>query len=263
MSSKISAIDDRLLASKPATTNNKSHPCLYETVLFSIPAISSSPFMGTIPAVKGQLITLEGIDGSGKSTAALHIVSKLQEIMPDRKIVCTAEPTTGEAGRILRSKLSQANTVETPESVMQELFLFMADHADHLERLVLPSLREGAIVISDRYADSTAAYQGVTLHGVVHDPVQWIRTIYSPWNRRPDRTLLFVLDPRVALERMHSRKGKEKFEQFWFLQSVDENFRRLAEQEPKRFVQIDAGHDIETVVETAINAVLGLIYSND
>ncbi len=209
--------------------------------------------------MKGQLITLEGIDGSGKSTVSLRIVSKLREIMPDTKIVCTAEPTTGDAGRILRSKLSQSNADETPESVMQELFLFMADHADHLERLVLPSLRDGAIVISDRYADSTFAYQGVTLHGVVNDPVQWIQTIYIPWNRCPDRTLLFVLDPEIALERMHSRKGREKFEQFRFLQSVDKNFRLLAAQEPGRFVLIDASCDIEIVVETAMNAVLDLI----
>jgi dTMP kinase len=215
--------------------------------------------LGLVTDVNGQLITLEGIDGSGKSTAAKHIASKLQELMPDRRIIFTAEPTTGVAGKILRAKLSQTDACETPASAMEELFLFMADHADHLARLVFPSLEEGAIVISDRYADSTVAYQGVTLQGIVPDPVQWIRSIYSPWNLQPDQTLLFALDPKSALQRIQSRKEREKFEGLRFLQSVDDNFRRLAALEPMRFVLIDASVDAECVAETSLNAILDLI----
>jgi dTMP kinase len=216
-------------------------------------------FPGPLLDVNGQLITLEGIDGSGKSTAAKHIASRLRELMPDRRIILTAEPTMGVTGKILRAKLSQANSDETSASVMEELFLFMADHADHLARLVFPSLEEGAIVISDRYADSTAAYQGVTLQGIVPDPVQWIRSIYGPWNLQPDRTLFFVLDPKNALQRIQSRKGREKFEGLGFLQSVDHNFRRLAALEPKRFVLIDASMDAEHVAKISLNAILDLI----
>ncbi|MBN1234632.1 MAG: dTMP kinase [Methanotrichaceae archaeon] len=211
--------------------------------------------------MKGQLITLEGIDGSGKSTAARHIASKLAETLPERKLVLTAEPTAGKVGQILREELARANNIETESSAaqhMQELFLFMADHAQHLTKTVLPSLEAGAIVLSDRYADSTAAYQGVTLRGIVPDPVQWIQNIYSPWNLPPDKTLLFVLDPRSALERMQSRQGREKFERLEFLRSVDDNFRRMAALEPQRFVQIDAGQDAENVAEEAIKAILHL-----
>ena len=218
--------------------------------------------LGPVSDVNGQLITLEGIDGSGKSTAAKHISSKLQELMPDRRIILTAEPTTGVAGKILRAKLSQTDACETPASAMEELFLFMADHADHLARLVFPSLEEGAIVISDRYADSTVAYQGVTLQGIVPDPVQWIRSIYGPWNLQPDRTLLFALDPKNALQRIQSRKEREKFEGLRFLQSVDDNFRRLAALEPKRFVLIDASLDAESVATTSLNAILDLIFKH-
>ena len=121
---------------------------------------------------------------------------------------------------------------------------------------VLPALQAGAIVLSDRYADSTAAYQGVTLRGIVPDPVQWIQNIYLPWNLRPDKTLLFVLDPHSALLRMKSRQGREKFERLEFLQSVDENFRRMAALEPDRFVLINAGRDAEDVAEEATRAVL-------
>jgi len=95
--------------------------------------------------------------------------------MPEQRFVFTAEPTNSDAGKILRAQLSQAKVesrVISSARVMEELFLFMADHADHLASLVLPSLGKGAIVISDRYTDSTAAYQGVTLRGIVPDPVQ-------------------------------------------------------------------------------------------
>ena len=180
--------------------------------------------------------------------------------MPERRLVLTAEPTTGEVGRILRAEMARTGSYKTSATQrMQELFLFMADHAHHLTKTVLPALKTGAIVLSDRYADSTAAYQGVTLSGIVPDPVSWIQSIYRPWNLRPDRTLLFVLDPRAALQRMQSRKGRQKFERLEFLRSVDENFRRMAVLEPERFVQIDAEQDAEKVAEEAIKAILNLI----
>ena len=212
--------------------------------------------------MNGLLITLEGIDGSGKSTAARHIASRLYDLMPEQRLVFTAEPTNSEAGKILRAQLSQPtedSKVFSSAMVMEELFLFMADHADHLARLVDPSLKEGAIVISDRYADSTAAYQGVTLRGIVPDPVQWIRSIYSPWNLPPDRTLLFALDPSLALQRLRSRTEQEKFERPGFLREVDGNFQRLARQEPERFVLIDASVDAELAATQALQAILDLI----
>ncbi len=135
----------------------------------------------------------------------------------------------------------------------------MADHADHLTKLVNPSLKDGAIVISDRYADSTAAYQGVTLRGIVPDPVQWIRSIYSPWNLLPDMTLLYVLDPDQALKRIQSRPMQGKFERPRFLREVDCNFRWLADQEPERFVLIDASRESERVADEAMQAILDLV----
>jgi dTMP kinase len=210
--------------------------------------------------VSGQLITLEGIDGSGKSTAAKHIALKLAELMPARRLVLTAEPTTSGAGKILRTELARADAGETSVAQrMEELFLFMADHAGHLAKTIIPSLQCGAIILSDRYTDSTAAYQGVTLRNVLPDPVQWIRSLYKPWNIPPDRTLLFVLDPGLALQRMQSRPGREKFERFEFLQSVDKNFRMLAAGEPERFVLIDAGKPPETVAEEALLSILELL----
>jgi len=212
--------------------------------------------------VKGQLITLEGIDGSGKGTVAKHISARLAEMMPERKLVLTAEPTTGQAGRILRAEMEKTCDKECEPSVarrMQELFLFMADHASHLTETVLPALQTGAIVLSDRYADSTAAYQGVTLRGIVPDPVSWIQNIYRPWNLLPDITLLLVLDPHIALQRMQSRRGRQKFERLEFLRLVDDNFRRMAALEPERFVQIDAEQNEKNVADDALDAIQRLM----
>ena len=209
----------------------------------------------------GRLITLEGIDGSGKSTALPHIARKIAEKQPKRKIVLTAEPTSEEVGRILRAELREASGDEqaSPAMRMKELFLFMADHAQHLDRIVQPSLKDGAVVLSDRYADSTAAYQGVTLQGIVPHPVVWIQEVFRPWNAVPDMTLLFLLDPELALKRLGSRPGKEKFERLDFLRSVEENFRRIASAEPERFVLINAAQDEEAVARDAARATLDLI----
>ena len=211
--------------------------------------------------MKGRLITLEGIDGSGKSTALPHIAHRIAEMQPKRKIVLTAEPTSGEVGRILRAGLKEASGDEqaSPAMRMNELFLFMADHAEHLDQMVLPSLIVGAVVLSDRYADSTAAYQGVTLEGILPHPVFWIQEVFRPWNAVPDMTLLFLLDPERALKRLGSRPGKEKFERLEFLRSVEKNFQRLASAEPERFVLIDAAQDEEAVAQDAAGAVLDLL----
>lgn len=212
--------------------------------------------------VLGRLVTLEGIDGSGKSTVLRHIASRLRQVLPERRIVLTAEPTTGDVGRILRAELGKSDREGSEASAamrMQELFLFMADHAHHLAETVIPSLENGAIVLSDRYADSTAAYQGVTLRGIVPDPVSWIQSISRPWNVLPDMTLLFLLEPESALKRMQSRSSREKFERLEFLRLVEENFRAIAALEPRRFVFIDAGQSEKAVAKEATDAVLDLV----
>ena len=205
-----------------------------------------------------MLITLEGIDGSGKSTVARDLVSRLQELMPERRWVLTAEPTKGEVGRVLRARLKDREQMDVAGR-MEELFLFMADHADHLKRTIIPSLREGSMVISDRYADSTVAYQGVTLRGIVPDPVRWIQNLLKPWNVVPERTLFFAIEPALALERINSREGREKFERLDFLKEVDNNFERLVSEETERFTRIDAALNPDEVSEIAVRVLLDII----
>jgi len=219
------------------------------------------------PNVKGLLITLEGIDGSGKTTVLEMLREWLAKSMPERRFVFTAEPTKSEAGQILRARLSsgtqEASAQEYDELLrarkMEELFLFMADHSNHLASTIIPSLNDGAVVISDRYTDSTAAYQGVTLRGIVPDPVRWIINFRAPWDTAPNRTLLFAIDPASAFERIRSRRNKEKFERLEFLKDVDDNFKRIVALEPNRFVIIDASRDIEDVAKDALFSILDVI----
>lgn len=217
--------------------------------------------------MKGLLITLEGIDGSGKSSVSRRLARDLVQALPGRRFVFTAEPTNGETGTILRAHLSQ--TAIWPEEVskakrMEELLLFMADHADHISKVIIPSMQEGSVVISDRYADSTAAYQGVTLRGIVPDPVEWIQNISRPWNVLPDLTIVFAIDPESALRRIESRASAkrastEKFERAEFLREVDRNFRRIAKMEPERFVLIDASQRIDNVAKEGLSLILRTI----
>ena len=212
--------------------------------------------------MNGLLITLEGIDGSGKTTALEILRDNLARFMPEKSFVFTAEPTKSAAGQILRARLSMV-TQESDEllraSKMEELFLFMADHSNHLANMIIPSLNDGAIVLSDRYTDSTAAYQGVTLRGIVSDPVKRIINLCEPWDIEPNMTLLFAIDPTLALERIRARESREKFERLEFLKDVDDNFRRIAALKPNRFIIIDAGQNIEDVARSALSAINDII----
>ena len=104
--------------------------------------------------VRGILITFEGIDGSGKTTVARALAPRLAQVLPERLFVFTAEPTGGRAGRLLRESLAKRAPDEASSARrLEEFFLFLADHADHLARTVAPALERGATVISDRYTD--------------------------------------------------------------------------------------------------------------
>ena len=210
--------------------------------------------------MRGILITFEGIDGSGKSTIASEVARTIAERgsppFAGRRFLFTAEPTDGEEGRLLRERLKRGAAAEGlghgsgGATKMEELFLFMADHARHLAETVIPALEEGMVVISDRYSDSRIAYQGATLLEVVSHPLELVRELHRPWSVPPDKTILFSIDPAVAVERCLLRregaassmmaKPPEKFEREEFLRLVAENFEMMARREPERFVVIDA-----------------------
>jgi dTMP kinase len=194
-----------------------------------------------------MLLTLEGLDGSGKTSCWEH----LQETL-DEDVVFTREPTNSWYGEAVRRSLGD----EDADS-LAELFLYTADHAAHLADLIHPTLADGGVVISDRYSDSRYAYQGATLADRFPDAMGFVREIHQPWTRPPDATIYLDVDPETGADRAGVTN---KFETVSHLESVRENYERLIDAEPERFVRVDATQSQETVVaevQEAVETLLG------
>jgi dTMP kinase len=192
-----------------------------------------------------MLITLEGIDGSGKTTVA----EALQDTLPEA--VFTREPTDSWYGEAVQWSIGDDGA-----DPLAELFLYTADHADHLSRVVRPALEAGKVVVSDRYSDSRYAYQGATLDGVVRRPMEYVRGVHEPFTRAPDATLYFDVPPETGAERAGATN---KFETAGYLAEVQANYERLIESDPDRFVRIDATRSPEAVVAAAEDVVERLL----
>jgi dTMP kinase len=176
------------------------------------------------------LITIEGIDGTGKTT----LVSALRETLPDLDPVFTKEPGSTWVGDAVR------RAIEERVDPVTEALLFVADHAAHLETVVRPALDEGRLVISDRYTDSRYAYQAAMLEGKIPDPMGWLRALHDGWTVVPDRTFLLVIPVDEAMKRLPRDRRREHFEDAPFLEKVHRNYLALAEAGPARFVLVDA-----------------------
>lgn len=188
-----------------------------------------------------MLVTLEGLDGCGKTT----VWESLQTKFPDA--VFTTEPTDTWYGDAVQ------RSVRDPDSdAIAELFLYCADHADHLASTIEPAMAAGKLVISDRYVDSRLAYQGATLTDRIDYSVGYIRTIHDPFTIMPNLTLFLDVDVSTAVDRS---SGKSKFEHEAFLADVRDVYQRLIDDESDRFVIIDASQDEEAVLEDAIQAI--------
>jgi len=195
---------------------------------------------------KGILITFEGIDGSGKSTIAKRISARLGK---DYDVLLTTEPTLGWIGDVVR------RSIASDADPLAELFLFVADHAEHVAKMVKPALDEGKIVISDRYSDSRYAYQGATLANRFENSIDWVKRIHAGWTIPPDLTFLLLVSPSVALSRCNARKKTTKFEDIEFMKKVQANYLQLADDEPKRIVKIDAEQDLRIMEEEVMSKV--------
>jgi dTMP kinase len=192
-----------------------------------------------------MLITLEGIDGSGKST--LH--ASLRVLLLDLDPVFTREPGATWVGDSVRRAIAEQIDPIT------EATLFVADHAAHLAAVVRPALAEGKIVISDRYSDSRYAYQSVTLQKIIQDPEMWLRAMHNGWTIVPDRTFLCVLPIDDALTRLKPDSQREHFEKREVLEKVQNNYLAYARAEPSRFVLVDALKDREEIARFVAEAI--------
>jgi len=191
--------------------------------------------------MRGRFVTFEGIDGSGKTTVVHRIEPELRR--RGVKVTLTSEPTRTWLGDAVRK------SYQDDVGPLAETFLFLADRAAHTDQ-IRGWLRTGAIVLSDRYADSTYAYQGARLMGVVKDPIRWLQRVSAPVVLEPDLTILLEVPARLGLRRIADRKRKVRFEKEGFLTKVAKNYDRLARS--PRFVRIDAARPAADVARNAI-----------
>ena len=201
-----------------------------------------------------MFITLEGPEGSGKTTAVESAVKKLQEM--GYEIVRTREPGgTPIAEQIRNVILDKANTSMDPRT---EALLYAASRRQHLVEKVWPAIKEGKIVICDRYLDSSLAYQGGA-RGLGIDNVLNIN-LFATENTWPDLTLLFDIKPEEGLKRIAANASREvnrlDLEKIEFHQKVRESFLYLAKKYPERFIIIDASKSREDVAKDTLDAIL-------
>jgi dTMP kinase len=196
--------------------------------------------------LKGTFITFEGIDGSGKSTQLRMLAGELRSRGVD--VLTTREPGGTPLGRRLREAF-----LETEETVapMAELLSFAADRAQHVEFLIRPALAEGRVVISDRYADATFAYQGAG-RGFSEVSVNQVIEL-ATGGLKPDLTLFFDITVEEAVRRMAARglgagdANRMDGETAEFYGRVRDSYLGIARREPERFKVIDAAGAIEEI----------------
>ena len=191
--------------------------------------------------MRGKFITLEGIEGSGKSTSLDTIRKNLETL--NIEFILTKEPGGGPLGKDLRKMLLDKKTSISSEV---ELLLMMADRKNHIDNIVEPSLEKGIWVISDRYLDSSYAYQGGGRQIDVSKIDLLTELLKLPI---PDLTLLFDLSPEIALQRAKNRSELDRFESepMDFHQRIREAYLTLANDNIERYVVIDASKDIQNV----------------
>lgn len=192
----------------------------------------------------GLFITFEGTEGCGKSTQITALADRLQQ--EGKTVFRTREPGGTPLGEAIRNLLQHdpAGRDMTPEA---ELLLFAASRAQLVCKSILPALAAGAIVLCDRFMDSTTVYQGVA-RKIDSDAVTHINHL-AVGSARPDLTILIDIEPEVGMARVHSRSGgkldRMESEAIGFFKAVRQGYLELAENNPERFIVLDGSKSIE------------------
>ena len=203
--------------------------------------------------MEAKFITLEGIEGSGKTSS----IKSITDLLDSKRIryVVTREPGGSSIGSELRSILLDPKTKISSEV---ELLLMLADRKDHVEKVILPNLETGNWVISDRFLDSSIAYQG----GGRKLDKKMIDSFSKNLNLpNPDLTLLFDVPVEISLSRVKARGELDRFEQekLDFHNRIREAYLELAEQNLNRIQIIDSSQEIKLMLKSVEQIIENLI----
>ncbi len=204
--------------------------------------------------MSGLFVTLEGGEGAGKSTQARLLAARLQQV--GHRVHLTREPGGSPGAERLRTLLLAG---EHGLGLRSEILLHVAARVDHLERVILPALDAGSVVICDRYGDSTLAYQGYGLAAGEASVLGFIRDLASAAYRAPDLTFVLDMPRALARARLQGRGDRpDRYERLdeAFHQRVAEGFRAIAAAEPDRVVVVDGALAPDAVQARLAAAIL-------
>jgi dTMP kinase len=205
------------------------------------------------PAPTGRLIAFEGGEGSGKTTQARLIAIWLRELGYD--VVTTHEPGATKIGMRLRALL--LDTSHTGMSPHAEALMYAADRAEHVASVITPALNRGAIVITDRYVDSSLAYQGVGRNLPVEEIARF--NWWATGGRTPDLTILLDMDPMAGLSRRTRSADRLEAEPADFHLRVRAGFLALARAEPGRYLVLDADRPADEITRDIQDRIRDLL----
>ena len=205
--------------------------------------------------MRGLFISVEGVEGSGKSTHCRRLGQWLEA--RGLEVVLTSEPDGTPLGSAIRGLFEKDGGPPTP---LTQTFLFMAARQQHVAQVIRPALGRGAVVVSDRYADATLAYQGFG-RLLDLDRLRWLND-WATDSLRSDVTLIFDLPEELGLTRARSRnsaapvdEGRFELEDLRFFRRMREGYLSLAASEPDRYVVIDASGTPEEVFERTLDVL--------
>ena len=203
----------------------------------------------------GIFISLEGPDGSGKSSLTQVLVPKIRAYL-NREVIQTREPGGSPLAEEIRQLILDTSHQEMDPKT--EALLMAASRRQHLVETILPKLEAGAVVVSDRYVDSSLAYQGagrqLGLEAV------WSINHFAIQSLMPDLTLYLDIDAQAGLNRISSKNGREvrdrlELEDIHFHNRVRQGYHSLIARDPNRFIVIDASQELNQVADLAWQAV--------